>query len=467
MEEAKKVRKLARYWLTRHVTTLQSALDTTTTTATELRALVEEYNKKVSRLEDAQGALELFISDEDLDAHVEEAEQYLSEKNRIKYAALEKLESLHEQSNDNISNHSGKSEASVAASAAAAAAVAGVETALAISRLPNLDLPRFNGDVFNWQEFFDAYMAHIGNNTKISEIDKFTHLIRLLEGDAKAAIRSFKLTAANYKPALDHLKERFGRPAFIRLKHINALLQLEAPMGKGSTYVKALWRMLDDIAAHTQALANLDCKGEHIEAILCPIIIGRFPKNFREEWARGSQGHESDLAFTLKFIKSEVERLELSEAFQSSVPSITHEKTREKPSSSATALHSAIDASSGICKFCKGLHKSYNCFKYKKAPLHVRRRKVRDNGLCYRCLETHFASSCTVKCSNCQEAHHKSLCSSNKTNGTKSQGWNPTAQNMGYVQTPEGMPAPGAGMAYGPPQGTLHVFTRPIGFNYG
>ena len=70
MEEAKKARKLARYWLTRHVTTLQSALDTTTT-ATELRALVEEYNKKVSRLEDAQGALKLLISDKDLDAHVE------------------------------------------------------------------------------------------------------------------------------------------------------------------------------------------------------------------------------------------------------------------------------------------------------------------------------------------------------------------------------------------------------------
>ena len=109
MEDAKKARKLARYWLTRHVTTLQNALDTTT--ATELRALVEEYNKKVSRLEDAQGALELLISDEDLDSHVEEAEQYLSEKNRIKYVALEKLESLHAQSNDRISNNSGQSEA--------------------------------------------------------------------------------------------------------------------------------------------------------------------------------------------------------------------------------------------------------------------------------------------------------------------------------------------------------------------
>ena len=302
MEEAKKGRKLARFWLTKHSTTLQTALDTTTTTASELRALTEEFNRKVSRLEDAQGALEILIADEELETHVEEAEQYLSEKNRIKYVALEKLESMSQQSNDDNS-----STASDAASAAAQAAVAGVETALAASRLPNFDLPRFGGDVFLWQPFIDSFNAHVGDNKKIPLIDKFTHLIRLLDGDAKAAVRSFQLSADNYKPALDHLKERFGRPAFIRLKHINALLHLEAPTGKGSTYVKALWRMLDDITAHTQALANLDCKGEHIEAILCPIIIGRFPHNFRQEWARGSQGHESDLAFTLKFIKDEVE----------------------------------------------------------------------------------------------------------------------------------------------------------------
>ena len=38
---------------------------------------------------------------------------------------------------------------------------------------------------------------------------------------------------------------------------------------------------------------------------------------------------------------------------------------------------------------------------------------------------------------------------------------------MGYVQTPEGMSATGAGMAFGPPQGTLQGFTQPMGFNYG
>ena len=302
MEEAKKARKLARFWLTKHSTTLQTALDTTTTTASELRALTEEFNRKVSRLEDTQGVLEVLISEEDLETHVEEAEQYLSEKNKVKYKALEKLESWSQQRNDDNS-----STASEAVSAATQAAVAGVETALAASRLPKFDLPRFNGDVFFWQPFIDAYDAHVGSNKKIPLIDNFTHLIRLLDGDAKASIRSFQLTADNYKPALDHLKERFGRPAFIRLKHINALLHLEAPTGKGSTYVKALWRMLDDITAHTQALANLDCKGEHIEAILCSIIIGRIPNNFRQEWARDSQGYESDLAFNLKFIKDKVE----------------------------------------------------------------------------------------------------------------------------------------------------------------
>ena len=472
MEEAKKARKLARFWLTKHSTTLQSALNIPTTTATELRALTEEFNKKVSRLEDAQGALEVLISDDELETHVDEAEQYLSEKNKVKFSALEKLESLSQHNNDDNS-----STASDAASAAAQAAVAGVETALAASRLPNLDLPRFNGDVFFWQQFIDAYMAHVGNNKKIPLVDKFTHLIRLLDDDAKAAVRSFQLTADNYQPALDHLKERFGRPAFIRLKHINALLHLEAPTGKGSTYVKALWRMLDDITAHTQALANLDCKGEHIEAILCPIIIGRFPNNFRQEWARGSQGHESDLAFTLKFIKDEVERLERSEAFQSTAPSNTQEKPKEyrRSSSSVTALHSAVDTSLIVCKFCNGHHKSYNCFKYKKATLHVKKQKIKDNGLCFRCLEPHFANSCSAKCSSCQGAHHRTICTSSKSgsftnlsgpaHGTMSQNWNPAAQNMGYVRPSEWTPAPGAGMAYGSAQHTGSNNGLPQGAN--
>ena len=463
MEEAKKARKLARFWLTKHTTTLQSALDTTTTTATELRALTDEFNKKVSRLDDAQRTLEVLIPDEELEAHVEEAEQYLSERNKVKYLAIDKIESFSDQGADDNS-----SIASDAVSAAAQAAVAGVETVLAVSKLPNLDLPRFNGDVFYWQQFYDPYMAHIGNNKKIPLIDKFTHLIRLLDDDAKAAVRSFQLTSDNFQPALDHLKERFGRPAFIRLKHINALLHLEAPSGKGSTYVRALWRMLDDITAHTQALANLDCKGEHIEAILCPIIVGRFPNNFRQEWARDSQGHESDLAFTLKFIKDEVERLERSEAFQSTAPSNTQDKPKEyrRGSSSATALHSAMDTSSVICKFCNGLHKSYNCFKYKKAPLRVRKQKIKDNGLCFRCLEPHFANSCSAKCSSCQEAHHRSICSSSNrspAHGTTPQGWKPATQNMGYVQTSEWNPAIGAGMAYG----TSYGSAQPIGSHYG
>ena len=104
MEEAKKARKLARFWLTKHTTTLQSALDTTTTTATELRALTDEFNKKVSRLDDAQRTLEVLIPDEELEAHVEEAEQYLSERNKVKYLTIDKIESLSDQGADDNSS---------------------------------------------------------------------------------------------------------------------------------------------------------------------------------------------------------------------------------------------------------------------------------------------------------------------------------------------------------------------------
>ena len=454
MDEAKKIRKLARYWLTKHTTTLQQAIDTSSTTVTELSALVEEFNRKVSRLEDAQRALEVLIEDDDLDAHVDEAEKYLYEKNKVKYKAVEMIELASNQTNSDDNG-------SIAASSSSAASVAaGVQLALAEAKLPKLELPRFGGDVFDWTPFYDAFMAHIGNKPNINPVAKFSHLLSLLDGEAKRTVKSYRLTADNYQPALDMLVERFGRPAFIRLRHINALLQLEPPSNRdsrGHDYIPALWKMLDNIVSHTQALANLGCAGEQIEAILCPIIIQRFPKSFRDEWSRDSQGHESDLKHTLKFIRNEVERLERSEAFQSS--NSIQEKT-ERKKSSASALHSSSDSSvgsMGACGFCKGAHKSYNCSLYKNAPLHIRRQKLKDSMLCFRCLQPHFASGCNFKCNRCHGAHHRSICSGSR-NGS-------TASNAGRPGATQGW-RPGNGMAYGPSQGTAQGAPQQSGYSF-
>ena len=322
---------------------------------------------------------------------------------------MKELEPIPDESYDLVSVHSSKHSSMDS------------QHLLSEAKLPKLILPRFSDDVFDWTPFYDAYMAHIGNNASLSPIAKFSHLLSLLDGEAARVVKSFKLTAANYKPALEHLVDRFGRPAFIKLKHINALLQLELPTGKGTDYVNGLWHMLDDITAHTHSLSNLGMKGNQIEAVLCPIIIGRFPKSFRDEWSRDSKGHESDLKHTLKFIRDEVERLERSEAFQTTTPTarFTQEKvSNERKKSSASALCAASEVTVSVCGFCKGSHKTFNCYRYKRAPIHIRRQKVRDARLCFRCLQPHFASACTEQCQCCSGQHHRTICSNVSNQGT-------------------------------------------------
>ena len=426
IDEARKNRKVARHWLTRHTNTLEAALGRDIS-AVELTRLVEDYNRRADHLEECERALELYIDETQIEAHIDEEATYIEGKNRIKDRALVKLDELAVTAATAATLASDSSSSSHSDS--------GVRHHLAQVKLPKLNLPHFTGDVLEWTPFYESFMAHIGNNAYLDNVTKFTHLLGLLEGEAELAVKGFKLASANYQPALDHLIDRFGRPAFIKLKHINALLQLELPTGRGSHYVKGLWKMLGDITAHTRSLANLGMEGEHIEAILCPIIIGRFPKSFRDEWSRGSKDKEGNLAHTLKFIKNEVERLERSEAFQntgsevkSSLEKVNHEK--KKGFASASALMSTTEGSTDVCGFCKARHKTQNCPSYKKSRLPARKQKVKDARLCFRCLQPHFASSCSVQCPRCQGPHHRSICSSTSNN----QGISSPNPNQGVAQ---------------------------------
>ena len=80
---------------------------------------------------------------------------------------------------------------------------------IARPKLPKLHLPKFKGDVTKWGPFWDSFESSIDKAQEISSIDKFSYLNSLLEGEASRAIRGLSLTSANYKTAIEILKERF------------------------------------------------------------------------------------------------------------------------------------------------------------------------------------------------------------------------------------------------------------------
>ena len=64
-------------------------------------------------------------------------------------------------------------------------------------KLPKLEISKFNGDVINWQGFWDQFCSAIHENNSISDMDKFSNLKTILCDSANATISGLSLSAAN------------------------------------------------------------------------------------------------------------------------------------------------------------------------------------------------------------------------------------------------------------------------------
>ena len=429
MDQARLLRKNCKSWVTRQSNYLLGALERNAGKH-EIKEQIEEFVKKVDSLEEAQTALELLIDDdEDREEMMQEAADYNNTQLLVKVKALERLETLSTGSSKTPSIHPDDSASQVASHKSVAKthnsavsensynSVSPKHKSSKKIKLPKLSLPMFNGNIYEWSEFIEAFEMHIGNDEDLEPVEKLSHLRSLLEGDAARVAKAYRLVGSNYKPTLDHLKRRFGRPSFIRLQHINALNALESvAQGSGPAFVKDLYLLLDNITVHVNALHTLGLDGSKVEAFLCPAIIGRFPKSLRDEWAKNSKGKEGDLAHTMDFLHTEVERLELSSTYDAPTYKTAPQKiSQEKRSKgSATALISSTETVSKeaeVCGICsKKGHRSHKCLKLKRAHVDVRIRLVKDAGICFKCLKGHRANTCNVTCMYCEGPHNGLLC---------------------------------------------------------
>jgi hypothetical protein len=80
-----------------------------------------------------------------------------------------------------------------------------------LQKLPKLELPKFGGQITEWNSYWDLYDSAIHSNPSISKVNKFNCLQSLLEGNAARAIKGLTLTGANYDAAVKILQERFGK----------------------------------------------------------------------------------------------------------------------------------------------------------------------------------------------------------------------------------------------------------------
>ena len=174
-----------------------------------------------------------------------------------------------------------------------------------MAKLPKLDLPKFGGQLQEWQEFWDSFESTVGNNDTLADVDKFKYLKSLLKEPAKSTIAGFALTSANYQEAVDLLKRRYGRRDAIQKAHIDDLLSIHPVSNENDVW--NLRKFHDESETHFRGLEALGVNNQTYSTIVVPSLLGKLPTPFRLSITRGQEFKTWSMEELLERMRAEIE----------------------------------------------------------------------------------------------------------------------------------------------------------------
>ena len=300
-------------------------------------------------------------------------------------------------------------------------------------KLPRIELPKFSGDVLKFQNFWDQFEAAVHNNDDLPNVQKFTYLRSVLTGNALQTIEGFEVTGANYQPAVECLKHRYGRKRVVISSLVKSVVQMDA---KAVVTAPSLRDLYDTLKNRTRALEALGEIPKNHGCILLPILELKLPSAILEKWEldlADTPDDEIDLELFFKFLNRQVVSKEAGERNLPGNLSLKSRSTNkgrdgqrhppfieisdQEQVSTASALFSeAKPQTVPSCRFCKGGHGSLNCPEFNGKSVDDRWKLVQESKLCFNCLKPtnnkHFSKICRQpKCPvvNCGKRHHKLL----------------------------------------------------------
>lgn len=178
-----------------------------------------------------------------------------------------------------------------------------------ILKLPNIQLPKFNGKYEKWNSFFEIFKAIIHDNQSLTDTQKFYYLQGTLQGEALEVVRSLELNGANYIAAIELLKNRFENKRLSIHNHLKSLF--DSPIVNNNNYT--LRNLLDNVLKNVKALESMGQPVTDWDTILIYLISTKLDYNNKKEWECVRAG-KSDMPTFKEFINFLSDRCNLLEA---------------------------------------------------------------------------------------------------------------------------------------------------------
>lgn len=284
-------------------------------------------------------------------------------------------------------------------------------------KLPQIELPKFQGEYEQWLEFRDTYVSLIHENPEISDISKFHYLKTQLQGSAQQVLHALDVSKENYKIAWQSLCERYDNTKLLVYNHLKSLV--DAPNFSYVTSVE-MRKMVDTISKHLRALESLKQPVKHWDTLLIFILSRKLDKTMEREWEKVKKRNDLPTIEEFKeFLKGKADLLETLEYNHRDVKQAPKDKSFiQKPSYSKSSKgitqlsnHSFNSSAYSNCVFCKGTHYIQNCRDFLQLSNNDRVQQANNLKLCTNCLRNnHFVKNCRGgHCRICKSNHHTLL----------------------------------------------------------
>ena len=294
------------------------------------------------------------------------------------------------------------------------------------NKLPKLNLPTFDGDILQWQSFWDSYETAVHTNPTLGNVQKFNYLKSLLYNEALKTVTGFALTNANYEKAISLLHERYGQEHKITQKYMQALIDIPPP----KYTLSSLRNYYDQIEIYIRGLESLGQNDDSYGALLVPIVLNKLPGEIRKNLARVFGSTNIRLNDLRRGIFEELNIMEAGKAHDAienptaTAAFLTNTKSRNRQPSntySSNKTQQKTNSQPKKCVYCHEQHPSVSCTKVKEQK--ARMSIVKKDRLCFNCLGHHNLADCKSKysCKNCHRRHHTSLCAESGQNNTESE----------------------------------------------
>ncbi|XP_037931452.1 uncharacterized protein LOC119666242 [Teleopsis dalmanni] len=274
------------------------------------------------------------------------------------------------------------------------------------SRLPELQLPTFSGDIKDWPHFILMFGTIVDESIELSNLEKLQHLRSCLKGSALDAIKSLEVSDANYAKSLLLLSKRFDNKRLIFQAHIKEIFGLRRVEPNA---VVDLRRLSDKMNSHLHALSTLGSKEQIADGLIVHLVSQRLDPASQAKWEEKASIdaiHTWDqMADFLDKRCKTLEHVDYATKFSA------HNKT-EQINLHPIARKVFIATNSKGCTFCESDdHFIYSCCQFTNLSPKLRLTEARKLSLCLNCLKKgHQLKQCKSSfCRICSRPHHTLL----------------------------------------------------------